>query len=162
MNQIDLILENIRLGHINQLMLEATTPDEVNRGVALINESMQTVYGVLQEGMIYNGIKRVGSGLVPLVGAGVGAGLGYFAGEGIDDSFDTNPILRNDIIDHSNFSSGLNDVYVNHGLSGTLEAAKTVGNVLMHPTAYTGAVIGGTLGTAAGLSKFNKSRINHQ
>jgi hypothetical protein len=49
MNQIDLILENIRLGHINQLMLEATTMDEVHRGVALINESMQTTYGVLEE-----------------------------------------------------------------------------------------------------------------
>jgi hypothetical protein len=103
MNQIDLILENIRLGHINQLMLEATTPDEVNRGVALINESMQTVYGVLQEayydnnsiyyeatGQVNDTNSNIGRngrpearsnitpsiGLIGGVGALVGAGLG--------------------------------------------------------------------------------------
>jgi hypothetical protein len=40
-------------------MLEATTPDEVNRGVALINESMQTVYGVLEEFDLSNFTSRV-------------------------------------------------------------------------------------------------------
>jgi hypothetical protein len=88
MNQIDLILENIRLGHINQLILEATTPDEVNRGVALINESMQTVYGALFEG---DRIRQVHIGAIQkaaptigaagLGGAAIGAGLGYALGD---------------------------------------------------------------------------------
>jgi hypothetical protein len=49
MNQLNLILENIRLSHIEKLLLEAQTEDELQRGVALINESMQTVAGLIQE-----------------------------------------------------------------------------------------------------------------
>jgi hypothetical protein len=71
MNQIDLILENIRLGHINQLILEATSPDEVNRGIALINESMQNVYGAA---------RKVGAVPAALLGAAGGAALGGISG----------------------------------------------------------------------------------
>jgi hypothetical protein len=75
MNQIDLILENIRLGHINQLMLEATTPAEVNRGVALINESIQQVYSVLQEA----NFNPAGAALGVAGGAALGAAGGALA-----------------------------------------------------------------------------------
>ena len=40
MNQLNLILENIRLGHIEQLLIEATSEEEISRGIQLINESM--------------------------------------------------------------------------------------------------------------------------
>jgi hypothetical protein len=93
-------------------MLEATTPDEVNRGVALINESMQTVYGVLQEAYyddreVYhdttgyvgdtntslrrNGLQdtkinaRVGAGLGGSAGILLGSALGGALGDNVDD-----------------------------------------------------------------------------
>ena len=40
MNKLDLILENIRLSHIEQLLMEAESQDEINRGIQLINESI--------------------------------------------------------------------------------------------------------------------------
>jgi hypothetical protein len=43
MKQLDLMLENIRLGHIEKLLQEAQTKEEINRGVALINESMSLI-----------------------------------------------------------------------------------------------------------------------
>ena len=49
MNQLDLILENIRLKHIEKLLLEATTDEEVQRGMQLINESMSTLHQMLVE-----------------------------------------------------------------------------------------------------------------
>ena len=49
MNNLELILENIRLKYINALLLEATTEDEIVRGVNLINESRQLLAGNLME-----------------------------------------------------------------------------------------------------------------
>jgi hypothetical protein len=77
-------------------MLEATTPDEVNRGVALINESMQTVYGVLfegdrilqaQMGAVRNAAPTIGA--AGLGGAALGAGLGYALGDDSDEGYST-------------------------------------------------------------------------
>lgn len=48
---LDLILENIRLKHIETLLQEATTDLEVVRGQRLINESIMQLHGVLMEEM---------------------------------------------------------------------------------------------------------------
>jgi hypothetical protein len=39
MENLDLILENIRLSSIERLIMEATSEEELQRGVTLINES---------------------------------------------------------------------------------------------------------------------------
>jgi hypothetical protein len=49
MNQLNLILENVRLSHIEKLLQESQTQDELQRGIVLINESMQAVLTLLQE-----------------------------------------------------------------------------------------------------------------
>jgi hypothetical protein len=136
MNQIDLILENIRLGHINQLMLEATTPDEVNRGVALINESMQTVYGVLQEAYYddngrYNNVYHDTTGYVgdtnsslrknglreakinARAGAGLGAGAGILLGSALGGALGDN----------------VDDVVIGAGLGGVAGASTGSGTL---------------------------------
>jgi hypothetical protein len=43
MKQLDLILENIRLSHIEKILLESGTQMEAQRGIDLINESIYTV-----------------------------------------------------------------------------------------------------------------------
>lgn len=48
MNHIELILENIRLGHIEKLLQESTNQEELQRGVNLINESMQILAELLE------------------------------------------------------------------------------------------------------------------
>ena len=55
MNQLDLILENIRLKHIEKLLLEATTDEEVQRGMQLINESMSKISGTLHQMLVEDG-----------------------------------------------------------------------------------------------------------
>ena len=49
MNNIELILENIRLKHIEHLLQETSDNREINFGIALINESMQNLYMLLKE-----------------------------------------------------------------------------------------------------------------
>lgn len=50
MNQtLDLILENLRLSSIEKLLLEATTEEEVQSGIQMINESINQVEGILFE-----------------------------------------------------------------------------------------------------------------
>jgi hypothetical protein len=53
MNQIDMILENIRLGHIEQLMESAQSDIEVIRGQRLINESMMAIQGALMQEAVH-------------------------------------------------------------------------------------------------------------
>ena len=47
MNQLDLILENIRLGQIEKLYQEAETDLEIIRGQRLINESVMVIRNIL-------------------------------------------------------------------------------------------------------------------
>lgn len=47
-NNFNLIFENIRLKAIDKLYQEADSLDEVQRGVALINESLYHVYEILE------------------------------------------------------------------------------------------------------------------
>lgn len=50
MNQtLNLILENLRLSSIEKLLLEATTEEEVQSGIQLINESINQVEEILFE-----------------------------------------------------------------------------------------------------------------
>ena len=53
MNQLELILENIRLSHIEKILLESSTQQEAQRGIDLINESIYTI-GTLMEEMSSN------------------------------------------------------------------------------------------------------------
>lgn len=66
MSQLELILENIRLSHIEKLLQEAQTEDELQRGVVLINESMQMIAGSLMEEAAWKqlaGSALIGAGL---------------------------------------------------------------------------------------------------
>ncbi len=45
---LELILENIRLGHIEKLLQETTDRDELQRGINLINESMHVLAEMLE------------------------------------------------------------------------------------------------------------------
>ena len=49
MNKLELILENVRLKHIEHLLTEAQSKDEIQYGIRLINESMETLYKILME-----------------------------------------------------------------------------------------------------------------
>jgi hypothetical protein len=55
MNQLELILENIRLSHIEKILLESSTQMEAQRGIDLINESIYAVAGSLMEEMVWKG-----------------------------------------------------------------------------------------------------------
>jgi hypothetical protein len=83
MNQLDLILENIRLGHIEQLLQEAQSDLEVIRGQRLINESIMQIRGALiQEFEAAPVLEEVPSETIdPTAGAMVAGGLGL-AGAG--------------------------------------------------------------------------------
>jgi hypothetical protein len=51
MNQLELILENIRLSQIEKILLESSTQQEAQRGIDLINESIYMAGNLLQENM---------------------------------------------------------------------------------------------------------------
>lgn len=48
MNYIELILENARLGYIEALLQESTNKEELQRGINLINESIQVLAEMLE------------------------------------------------------------------------------------------------------------------
>jgi hypothetical protein len=48
MENLELIIENIRLGYIEKLLTECTNQEELNRGVNLINESMHILAEILE------------------------------------------------------------------------------------------------------------------
>jgi hypothetical protein len=75
---LDLILENIRLGHIEALLQEATTDLEVVRGQRLINESIMQLRGVLMEEVSIQELKNstrrtIKPGMVPAAAGMIGA-----------------------------------------------------------------------------------------
>ena len=83
MNQLDLILENIRLEQIEKLYQEAQTDLEIIRGQRLINESMMQVRGALQqENTVGQFIDNNKGKIGVAAGLGAGAGLTYAAGRG--------------------------------------------------------------------------------
>ena len=51
MTKLELILENIRLSHIEQLLMEAGSQDEIQRGIQVINESIHLLANNLMEEM---------------------------------------------------------------------------------------------------------------
>jgi hypothetical protein len=62
MNQLDLILENIRLSHTERLLQEAQTDLELVRGQRLINESVMAIRGALMEEGVYGDARDAGMG----------------------------------------------------------------------------------------------------
>jgi hypothetical protein len=80
MTQIEMILENIRLGHIEQLMQEATSDLEVIRGQRLINESIMAIQGaLLQEFDASQYLPEEEPMVDPATGTMVAGGLGLGA-----------------------------------------------------------------------------------
>ena len=80
MNQLDLILENIRLGHIEHLMQEAQSDLEVIRGQRLINESIMQLRGALLQEFDASMVVPEDEPLIdPATGALVAGGLGAAA-----------------------------------------------------------------------------------
>jgi hypothetical protein len=75
---LDLILENIRLGHIEALLQEAATDLEVVRGQRLINESIMQLHNALMEEITYSDARV--SGLDPIDSAHVATRDSYRKG----------------------------------------------------------------------------------
>ena len=100
MNQLDLILEIIRLGHIENLFQEAQSDLEVIRGQRLINESILAIRSaLLQESiMVPNNTQKLvlGVGTGGLVEAGLGAMAGHEVGEHMGDTL--NPVIHDKMI----------------------------------------------------------------
>ena len=71
---LDLILENIRLGHIEKLLTEATSDLEVVRGQRLINESIMQLHGILMQ-EVEAQKPSGGNGAAIATGLGLGAVL---------------------------------------------------------------------------------------
>jgi hypothetical protein len=91
MNQLELILENIRLSHIEKILLESSTQMEAQRGIDLINESIYTVGSLVQENRLVNmttGSRDQGdlmSGIGSVAGLAGGALLGNHYVDGYQD-----------------------------------------------------------------------------
>jgi hypothetical protein len=138
MNQLELILENIRLSHIEKILLESSTQMEAQRGIDLINESIYTIGVLLQENSnrtsnaLSNGAEY--GGLAGLSLGAIGNGLtnvDNLSNEGIGT-----------IVGATLLGGGL-------GAAGGYTASKT-NNGGFIPGAATGAGIYGSLGAATG------------
>jgi hypothetical protein len=167
MNQLDLILENIRLGHIEQLLQEAQSDLEVIRGQRLINESIMQIRGAINSQMLTEDendsfLKRHGGKIAAGVGAGVLANGGTF-GAGAQNAVQSGvEAIKN--IGHSAFdktSEGLNKSanYYSHGLSSedpkSLTGASEGAN-LNHPLGILGYGSDGRVITGANAGKFSE------
>ena len=154
MNQLDLILENIRLSYTERLLQEAQTDLELVRGQRLINESVMAIRGALVEEV--SPIAKIGAksfamgAVAPIAGAGIGAGIGALAGEGIHDVFETDSDVRSNL-NYSEIPSAIVNGYQNGGLEGAYDTANVIGHTINEPTKYSAMVAGGLLGYGAGI-----------
>ena len=160
MNQLDLILENIRLGHINALLLEATTEDEIVRGVNLINESMQLLASSLLQENLTPGQKLVTAG--GILGAGLGLANADTATENLQDAQDHVQFMINHVpgeaailnkeIDILEANPSLRDAVISGNRSDYMNAnLEDVANINTKVNTMANGVVGAGLGAGLGV-----------
>ncbi len=152
---LDLILENLRLQHIEKLLTEATSDLEVVRGQRLINESIIQLRSVLMEegALVAPQSGNLTRNLV-VGGAGLGALAGGIAGHEVGE----------DAVDPANMIQS-----VGHSLAtNPADTTQALGQMALHPvdtanavevlrdttpvvSGTEGAAIGGLVGLGAGL-----------